>query len=298
MIEIEEVAERTYRLETPVPGVDSIFSVYIIHEEKGVLIEPGPTAAIPSIQEGMKQLGVEELSYIIPTHIHVDHAGGVGKLAEFFPQAKVVLHPHGAKHAVDPTRLIQGTKMAFGDDFETRYGPILPVPESQVKVPMDGEIISIDGRELQIIYAPGHAPHHIAIFDRETGGLFCGEALGVPQIYGAEDFLMPTAVQPSFDMELYLETMERLRQLEPRVLFYSHNGIGREPEKLISKAAEDTRVFGDIVLNALKKGETPETIGRKVKEYVSTHFGIKMKETDTEFMVSGYTLYFKKKTLA
>ena len=94
MIEIEEVAEKTYRLETPVPGVDSVFSVYLIHEGTGVLIEPDPTAAIPSIQEGMKQLGMGRLSYIIPTHIHVDHAGGAGKLAELFPQAKVVLVPH------------------------------------------------------------------------------------------------------------------------------------------------------------------------------------------------------------
>ena len=94
MISIEEVAKRTYRLETPVPRVDSVFSVYLIREEKGILIEPGTTTAIPSIQEGMKQLGVEELSHIVPTHIHVDHAGGSGKLAKFFPQAKVVPHAY------------------------------------------------------------------------------------------------------------------------------------------------------------------------------------------------------------
>ncbi len=192
MITIEEVAEKIYTMEVRIPKVDTMFTVYLIHEEKGVLIEPGPTAAIHSIQKAMKQLGITDLAYIIPTHIHIDHAGAIGSLARLFPRAKVLLHPMGAKHAKDPTRLIESTKMAFGDDFEDLYGPILPVPESQVETPDDGATISFDGRELQVIYAPGHAPHHIAIFDRKTKGLFSGEALGLP-LPGAESSALPVA---------------------------------------------------------------------------------------------------------
>ncbi len=297
MIGVEEVAEKIYRLEIPVSGVESIFSAYLIHEAKGVLIEPGPTAAIPSILEGMAQLGMDTLAYIIPTHIHIDHAGGVGKLAELFPQAKVVLHPQGVRHVVEPSRLVQSTKMAFGDDFEVRYGPILPVPESQVSVPGDGEMLSINGRELQVIYAPGHAPHHIAIFDQRTGGLFCGEALGVPRS-GVESFPLPAAAPPNFDVEVYLETMERLRRLKPRILFYSHDGVRRESDQLITRAEENTRAFGDITLKALKAGESPEVIGRKLREYISTHSGLKADEVNTKMTVGGFTLYFKKKGLA
>lgn len=297
MINIEEVAERTYRMETPVPGVNNIFSVYFIHEKEGVLIEPGPSSAIPSIQEGMKQLGIAGVSYIIPTHIHVDHAGAIGKLAEFFPQAKVVLHPQGVKHALDPSRLIQSTRMAFGDDFEIRFGPILPVPESQIKVLVDREVLSLDGRGLQVIYAPGHAPHHIAIFDQKTGGLFCGEALGVPR-YGMESFPLPAAAPPNFDMEVYLETMGRLKGLRPRILFYSHNGVGKEADKLISSAEENTRVFGDIILKALEEGEEPETIEHRIQEHVSTHSGLRADELNMKMTIHGYTLYFKKKGLA
>ncbi len=294
MIEIEEVGERIYRLETPVPGVDTVFSVYLIQE--GALIEPGPTAAIPSIQEGMKRLGMKELVYIIPTHIHIDHAGGTGKLAELFPQAKVVLQPQGVKHAVNPSRLIQSTRMAFGDDFEVRYGPILAVPERQVKTPEDGEIISVGGRHLQIIYAPGHAPHHIAIFDQKVQGLFCGEALGIPS-YGDNLFSVPLAAPPSFDMEVYLKTMERLRRLQPRILFYSHDGVGREPEKLISSAMENTRMFGGIILRALKEGVAPEAIAHRIKEYVFCPLGLKAEGMNLEMTIAGYTLYFKNKGL-
>jgi len=297
MVDVKEVAHKVYRLEAPVPGVNSIFAVYLIQESEGVLIEPGPTATIPSIQEGMKQLGMEDLAYIIPTHIHIDHAGGIGTLAQLFPRAKVLVHPRGVKHAVDPSRLIESTRTVFGADFEARFGPIVPVPEAQLKVPEDGEIISINGRELQIIYAPGHAPHHMVIFDHSVKGLFCGEALGLP---GSSKgiFPLPAVAPPSFDQELYLETMERLRQLGAQILFYSHGGVELEPDVLISMAAENTRTFGDIILKALKEGETLEAISRRIGDHVASHHGLEVNEMDLALIVAGYSLYFKKKGLA
>jgi len=293
---MEEVAEKTYRLEVLIPKKVDTITIYLIHETKGVVIEPGPTTTIPSIQEAMKQLGMKELAYIIPTHIHIDHAGAIGSLARLFPHAKVVLHPLGAKHAINPSRLIESTRMAFGDDFEVRYGHILSVPESQVKIPEDGEIVSIGGKELQFIYAPGHATHHIAIFERKTRGLFCGEALGFPTP-GDKSLPLPAAAPPSFDIEVYLKTMERLRGLGPRILFYSHDGVGREPEELISRAAENTRIFGDIILRALREGETAEAIDYRVREYLSSHLGVNMEEADTRMTVEGFIFYFKKNGL-
>jgi glyoxylase-like metal-dependent hydrolase (beta-lactamase superfamily II) len=273
------------------------FAVYLIKEAEGVLIEPGPATAVPQIREGMSYLGMDDLGYIIPTHVHVDHAGGTGALAQLFPQAKVLVHPAGLKHAVDPSRLIESTKMVFGPDFEDLLGTIVPVPESQIEVPEDGEVILINGRELQIIYAPGHAPHHMAIFDRSVEGIFCGEALGLP---GQGDKLLPLPVvaPPSFDQELYLETMEMLRELGARMLFYSHGGVGREPDTLISMAAESTRVFSDIILKALKEGEATEAISRRIGEYVTSSFGLKLDDMDLAMMVGGYALYFNKKGLA
>jgi len=296
MINIDEVAEQTYRIEAPVPEVDAIFTVYFIHETKGVIIEPGPAATIPSIQEGMKQLGMKELAYIIPTHIHMDHAGAIGGLAQLFPHAKVMLHPTAVKHAINPSRLIEGTKMAFSNDFENYYGPILPVPQSQVMSIEDEQTISIDDRELQIIHAPGHAPHHMAIFDRKTRGLFCGEALGIPRT-GAESSPLPAAAPPSFDIETYLNTIERLRKLHPRILFYSHDGTGKNPGELISKATENTKAFGNIILEGLRKGETTESINGEVRKYISSHLGINAEGMDVGMTIRGFIFYFKKKGL-
>lgn len=296
MVDVKEVAEKVYWFEVPVGQVNNIFSVYLIREGAGVLLEPGPTVAIPHIQEAMKGLGMKGLAYIIPTHIHVDHAGGVGRLAQLFPRAKVLAHPRGAKHLVEPSALIESTRTVWGPSFEDYFGPVIPVPRSQLKVPGDGEVVSVGGRELQVIYAPGHAPHHMVVFDRGTRVLFCGEAVGLPG-RGAEPMPLPAVAPPSFDQELYLETMEKLRSLDARLLLFSHGGVGSDPDKLISVAAENTRVLGDLILEALRRNEAPEAISRRVGDYVSGRFGLDLDEGDLAMTVGGYSIYFRSKGL-
>ena len=148
---IEEIAENTYRLEESMSGDGRANAAYLIRGQESVIIEPGPAVAAPMIMDGMEKLGIETISYIIPTHIHIDHGGGAGRLAELLSEAIVVLHPASLRHMLDPSRLIQGTKVVFGDDFEVRLGPILPVPESQVKVALDGEEICAGDIRLKVI---------------------------------------------------------------------------------------------------------------------------------------------------
>jgi len=296
-VELKEVADKIYRFETGLPVMTSLFTVYLVKESQGVVIDPGPGALVPRIQEAMKKLGLKDLAYIIPTHIHVDHAGGAGKLARLFPEARVLVHPSGVKHVVDPSRLIESTKTVFGADFEAGFGPILSVPASQIKSVEDGEIIKVDGRELQIVYAPGHAPHHIAIFDRSVKGIFCGEALGLPG-EGGKHPPLPAVAPPSFDQEIYIETMEKLRKLNARVLFYAHGGmVGHDADKLITQAEEFTRIFGEIVLKALKEDGTNEEINRRVKERANIRFGTDLTEMDLALTIGGYEVYYKKKGL-
>ena len=289
-MKIKEVAEKIFWFEPVFPACNIPLNMYFIREPEGVLIEPGPTALAPFIQDAMKYLGMKELAYIIPTHIHVDNGGGAGKMAQLFPQAKVVAHPQGAKHMVDPSRLIEGTKPVWGNDFESHLGPIIPIPESQLLIAQDGEIISVNGRELQIIYAPGHAPHQMAIFDRKVKGIFCGEALG-----GVTAHQMPAVAPPSFDLEIYVATIEKLRQMKARILFYSHGGAWKEPERLTSTAAEKARMYGDMILAALKQGKKTEDIKSSLGDYIIKHFGVKVDEKDLNTTVDGYADYFKKK---
>ena len=293
MAKLEPVADDIYLLQEKVPGPAATFAVYFIKD--GAIVEPGPAVLVPKIQEAVAGLGMSDLAYIIPTHIHLDHAGGVGRLAQVFPNTKIVVNKQGVRHLIEPSRLIEGTRMAFGNDFESVYGPILPVPESQLRVVEDGERLVVGSRELVMLYTAGHAPHHMSIFDTKTKGLFCGEALGL--IYGPGYPPLPAVAPPSFDMEVYLSDMERLKVLKPRLLFYSHGSVAREPQKLISAAMENTRLVGDFILKDLRKGEKDEAVMSHVNDYLRDRFGAPLDEYELLSNVSGYIHYFKKKGL-
>lgn len=284
------VGEGIFLLEGEV-GRQSL-STYLI--EEGAIVEPGPASFCLYIEKGLKELGYDpsRICYIIPTHIHLDHGGGAGYLASKFPQAKVIVHPIGARHLINPERLIASTKLSFGEEFEQIYGYILPITQEQIYIPKDGEMLSLRGRELQILYSPGHAPHHISIFDLKTGGLFSGEALGVP--LPGTSFSIPYASPPGFDLELYLQTIDKLKALSPKLIFYSHNGIGKTPQALINSVIENTKKFGEIILEGLKVGEDARQIEQRLKAFF-------LKDIPAyvflDITISGYIFYFKKKGL-
>jgi glyoxylase-like metal-dependent hydrolase (beta-lactamase superfamily II) len=289
-MQIKEVADKIFWFDPVLSSVNIPLNMYFIREPEGVLIEPGPTALAPAIQDAMKHLGMKDLAYIIPTHIHVDNGSGSGRLSQLFSKAKIVAHPQGAKHMVDPSRLIEGTKAVWGNDFESYLGPIIPIPESRLLVAGDGEIITVNGRELQIIYAPGHAPHQIAIFDRKVKGIFCGEALG-----GVTVHQMPAVAPPSFDLENYVATIDKLRHLKAQILFYSHGDAWKDPERLTSMATEKARMYGDLILDAMKKGKNSKDISLILGDYIVNHFGVTVDEKDLYTTAEGYAIYFKKK---
>jgi len=290
MVATTEIAEGIYRIETPVSGVQFHPTAFVITNAE-TLIEPGPAICIPPIHQALNHLGINKLRYIIPTHIHMDHAGGTGTLARLYPEAKVLVHPRGLKHAIDPSRLIDSVKMVWGNNFEENFGPITAVPESQVKTVDDGEVIHAGDRDLQFIHTPGHAPHHIAIFDHKLKGLFCGEALGMP------GYQLPTAAPMSFDLENYLSTIDKLQHsdLDIRMLIYSHGGIERDPGKCMGRAAENARDLGDIVLRSLGQGKKRAAIGKAVGDYIKKHHANDMKVDDQGFetIATGYILYFE-----
>ena len=293
-VQIREVAQSTYLLDC---GKDPVFQLsqvaYLLVGDKPVLIDPGPTSAASELLSNSSGLGLdlEDLAYIIPTHIHLDHGGGVGYLVQNLPKAKVVLHPRGVGHMIDPSRLIVGTRAAFGEDFEETLGPILPVPQDRVHVAEDGEVIRLGERDLRIFFSPGHAAHHIAIQDSLTGGLFCGDALG----YISEDMpgmAMPVGLPP-FDVAAYLETIDRLAGLSPSILFYVHHRARSEVDDLIRRVREMHIAFGDIAQKALEAGEDEQKISERVLEYLRKYAPEAELPVVVEASVSGYVEYFR-----
>lgn len=295
-----EVADDIYQIEPENLGYGIPCMGYLVIGDRIALIETGSSSQANELLAGMSKLGhdVDSLSYIIPTHIHADHGGGAGYLAQQMPQAQVVVHRRGESHLVNPARLIEATQKAFGLDFEKYFGPILPVPEPQIWAVDDRETISLGERDLEIIHSPGHAPHHVSIYDTKTRGLFCGEALGC--YLPADDVLELAIAPPIFELDLALDSIARLRELDPAQLFFSQWGVSDEVPRLFALAEEYIRSWGDIILDAMKAGDTEDEIIRKVQpclwhsEYVKSEF---LQHTLRSFLVAPYMAYFRREDL-
>ena len=290
---VTEVADSTYLLDCSEDTAFSLSEVaYLLTDDIPVLIEPSSTTTISRLLALSEDptLNLRDLAYIIPTHIHVDHGGGAGYLAQQLPKVKVVLHPRGAKNMVHPSKLVSATKLVFGEDFEQRFGPILPISQQQIHIAQDGEVIHLGRRDLTILFTPGHASHHISIQDSLTQGIFPGEALGFIST-SMPDFPLPAAVPP-FDLRLYIDSIDRLAGLAPRILFYSHCGPRSDPQPLIHTIRENSIAIGQIVEKALKEGKAQQEIWTLISDYVrkSTSGG----EPPAEFLLSlsAFTSYY------
>jgi glyoxylase-like metal-dependent hydrolase (beta-lactamase superfamily II) len=291
-VDIVEVANRTYRIEARPAASPFTYSVYFIDDGRGVIVEPGPAVMVPAIREAVSRLHMSHVDYVIPTHIHVDHGGAIGSLVSEFPGAQIVLSERGVRHATDPERLIRSTRMSFGEDYESIFGPIIPVPTERIRQVHDGDRLDIGGRELLVLETPGHAPHHISLLDTSTQGLFCGEALGLVYRNGGPP--LPAVTLPNFDAELYISNMRRLRELKPKVLFYSHLGISHEPEKAIQAAIDNTTAFGRIVAEAMKSESTDEAILRYVGEQVWERFSVKLSDYELASNSLAFMDYYRR----
>ena len=289
MKDIIEVADGIYRLETPIITAQYPAVAYIIKSPLAVVIDPGTTSNIPMLRDALSSLAIDEPSYIIPTHLHMDHAGSAGTLSKLYPDAKVVVHPHYARHAIDPSRLIAAFRIVWGGDFESRFGAVEPVSEDRLLLPQDGEVIDVGDRVLEIIYAPGHAPHHIAIFDRKVKGLFCGEALGLP------DLQLPAAPPNSFDLKAYSDTLEKLMKMNlgAELIFFAHGVVERNLDVLAARAIENIRVYGDMVFEGLRKGESQEDMEQRVAADIERRHGVRVAQRGLYVTVAGLTAYFK-----
>lgn len=290
---LSEVAEDIYRLELPIYFVGYPAVIYIINGPAPVLVDPGPASAVPAIQDALKKLSIKHLSYIFLTHLHMDHFGGAGALSNLYPKAKLAVHPDYARHAVNPSRLRGVFRIIWGEDFESRFGKVESVPKDRLLLPGDGDIVAAGDREFQFIYTPGHAPHHMCILDRQTRGLFCGEALGVP------DYQMPAAPPNSFDLDAYIESSEKLLAMDLglEMLYYSHGTAEREPEVLIARNAENARVFGEVVREGISLKESSEAICRRIDDHAFNTYGVRLPERAVSVTAAGFILFYNEKAL-
>ena len=267
---IAEVGENIFEIK-PAGNALEIFplcTVYLVVGDEAALMETGLSVQAPDVLQALRTLNydIRKLSYIIPTHVHPDHAGAAWLLARKLPQAKLVAHSRAVKVLTDPSildRLMQGFRRVFGNDAQERFGEMLPIAKEKFVLVEDGESIALGGRELQAIHTPGHDPNHLCFFDTKSRGMFCGDALGGSC---AELGITLPAIAPGSDPFLILKSIDKLRDFDPAILFFSHGGTTKEVAKIMRMFADNARQCADIVLKALKAGEDWEEIANSLAD--------------------------------
>ncbi len=215
-------------------GIPSRTGTYVINEDELTLVETGPSMSVPYILNGLKQLNIDpaDIKYIIVTHIHLDHAGGAGLLLKDCPNAKVVVHPKGARHLADPSRLIQGAKAVYGDDFERLFEPILPIPEEKLIIKEDGDTLYLsENCQLTFYHTRGHADHHFSIYDPVSNGIFTGDTVGVRYDQLKEfEFYLPSTTPNQFRPDEMIASLEKIvNELKVDTIYFGHFGPSNQP---------------------------------------------------------------------
>jgi len=228
---------------------------YLLETDSAVaVIEVGNNDSTDRILKVLASRGrqVAEVSHVIVTHVHLDHAGGAGKLMQLLPNATLVVHPRGARHLIDPSRLEASARAVYGDaEFDEMYGSLVPVPEDRVILMEDGDSLEIGKRPLSFIDSPGHARHHFCIWDEQTRGWFTGDTFGIS--YRELDtengpFVFPTSTPIQFDPPALIASINRMLEKQPENMYLTHFGriqdVQRLAEDMIS-SVERFVIFGE-----------------------------------------------------
>jgi glyoxylase-like metal-dependent hydrolase (beta-lactamase superfamily II) len=252
---VVDLGHDVYQIDTFMAGYSRVTAGYLIRGDRPCLVETGTAPSAPLVREALASLGVgpADLATVVVTHIHLDHAGGTGDIAEMFPGAEVVVHERGARHLADPTRLMAGARSVWGDELDQLFGTLAPTPAERIRtVDRTGAIDLGGGRRLDSHYAPGYARHHVALIDSVSGDLYVGDAAGI-YIPDTGD-LRPATPPPEFDLAVALESLRTFAALRPARLLFSHYGPVAEVTQTLDRAAEEINVWVDETRRARGQG--------------------------------------------
>ena len=251
-VELHRHSEQLVWFDLQPDGVDGFISIYIWLDEKNAVIETGPACGLENIMRGIAAAGLapEEIDWVLPTHIHLDHFGGGGHLLRELPNARALVHPRALKHVLDPQRLWEGSRAFLGPIAEM-YGEPLPVAPDRVAAVEDGAVVDLGSTQLRALHTPGHAPHHVAwVADREV---FVGDALGL--WYTGLDRAFPVTL-PRYDHALALASLDALESLDTEWLHYTHFGPRPTGEGVaIAQVREEFKAWLALVAAGVAAGE-------------------------------------------
>jgi glyoxylase-like metal-dependent hydrolase (beta-lactamase superfamily II) len=253
---VELIAPGIRQIDTLLGGMDRMTAGFLLDGTQPALVETGSQSSVTAVIDALAAagLGAQDLRWIIVTHIHLDHAGGVGDMAAAFPNATVVVHERGARHLVDPTRLIDSAARVYGPLLDGLYGRMRPVPEDRLVAAADGHRVDLGaGHFLTLVDSPGHAKHHHAVLDEQTGTLLVGDAVGVklPDL----GILRPATPPPDFDLEQATVSLRRFAALRPQRVVLTHYGPVENPLETLADAEEMLHQWVAVAERTMQESE-------------------------------------------
>jgi len=302
---IEDLGDDVFAIDTQMAGHTGITSSYLIRGSRPCLVETGTALSAPVVIDALATLGVsaKDLSSIVVTHIHLDHAGGVGDMAVAFPNAQVVVHERGARHLADPSKLVASAQRVFGSNMDRLFGILLPTPAARLTTLGDKGFLDLgDGRRLDTFHNPGHASHHVALVDSETGDLYTGDAAGV--FVPDTEEVRPATPPPDFDLSLALDSLAKMRAAKPTRLLFSHFGAVTDVDRVFADSEAELHYWVEDVSEAYHSGMDLDHAVAMVKEkdrvrhpefYEDTERAAKFEElSSTEAQVAGIWRWLEK----
>jgi glyoxylase-like metal-dependent hydrolase (beta-lactamase superfamily II) len=270
---VTPLGQDVFQIDTRMAGYSGITAGYLIRGDRPCLVETGTASSAPVVRAALSELGVgpADLATVVVTHIHLDHAGGVGDIARMFPSAEVVVHTRGARHLVDPSRLMASARMVYGDALDGLFGALSATPASRIRAVDDTGSIDLGaGRRLDSYYSPGHAKHHVGLIDSVSGDLYVGDAAGV-YIQETGD-LRPATPPPDFDLDIALDSLRKFEALQPARLLFSHYGPVSPVEETLERSAEEIRVWVEETRSARAAGLDLDHAVAMVREHTRDRY--------------------------
>lgn len=249
------LGHEVYQIDTQMAGYQGITAGYLIRSDRPCLVETGTAPSAPVVRDALAALGVgaDDLATVVVTHIHLDHAGGVGDIAGMFPAAEVVVHELGARHLADPSRLMASARMVYGDELDDLFGELAPTPADRIRTVERVGVVDLgSGRRLESHYSPGHAKHHVGLVDSASGDLYVGDAAGIyiPETGDQR----PATPPPDFDLGVALESLRMFAALQPTRLMFSHYGPVDAVTDALDRSAEEIRLWVSETRRARRVG--------------------------------------------
>jgi glyoxylase-like metal-dependent hydrolase (beta-lactamase superfamily II) len=251
------------------PQFDASF--LIIERGRAAFIDTGPNSAVPRLLSALEEHGLarDAVDWVIPTHVHLDHAGGAGLLMRELPNARLAIHPRGARHLFDPRALMRGVRAVYGDEVAARdYGELVPVPEERAVLTSEGLTLELAGRPLRFIHTPGHAKHHHCIWDAASSGWFTGDTFGIvyPQLLSPlGPYLVPATAPTQFEPAALRHSVERLLARAPTRMYLTHFGAVTGAPELAAQLLRQV----DAMLEAARALANAEARHARLKEACS-----------------------------